>query len=72
MKLKIGDKVKIVSSPASAKHLVGCNGTIIEVRDSKYNFPYRVRFDSGFFYPVLASEIEKVSEKGKQLLLFEL
>ena len=70
MELKIGDKVRIIKNPYD--WIRGSEGVITEVRKPTREYRYRLWLCSketkrSFYYPVRDGEIEKVSEKGKQL-----
>lgn len=68
MEFKVGDKIKFVG--ISPTRWIGRVGIIDEVREHGREFPYSIKFNGDRFggYPVLMREIEKISEKGRQLL----
>ena len=70
MEYKIGDKIRIIKNPDD--WIRGSEGVITEVRHPNREYHYRVWLCSketkrSFYYPVRDDEIEKLSEKGKQL-----
>lgn len=65
MKLKVGDKVKLINYFEPL--LNGNIGIIIEVRKLGREYPYKIDFSS-FWLPVRRDEIEKVAIKGQQIL----
>lgn len=66
MKFKIGDKIKFIG--IVPKIFINMEGVIEEIRPPNRKFPYYIRFNNGHGYPVMKWEVEKVSEKGEQLL----
>ena len=70
MELKVGDKIRLVGT--IGEWIRGSEGVIIEVRPVNREYRYRLWLCSKetkrrFYYPVRDGEIEKVSEKGRQL-----
>ena len=67
MKYKVGDKVKVLEGWTQ---YTGRIGIIYEVRGEGRTFKYAAYFDGNRWdwQPFRPSEIEKVPEKGKQLL----
>lgn len=71
MSLKVGDKVRIIKNPY--KSVLGSEGVLTEVRPPEREYHYRgifysIHTKSSFHYPLRDDEIEKISEKGKQLM----
>ncbi len=68
LKFKIGDTVKINTKFPSPKD-VGKVCVVIRTREPTFTFEYDVKEKMSYWYcPVNETEIEKLSEKGKQLL----
>ncbi len=65
-KFKVGDIIKYINP--IPPHFTGQMGVIEEVRGRGKMYPYKILFDNGIWYPVLASDIEKIPIKGQQLL----
>ena len=77
MKFKVNDTVKIVcadevSSTHSTRSKIGQTGMIIKLSGVRF-IPYAIYFEAeNVTLNFTEEEIEKVSRKGEQLLLFEL
>ena len=70
-KFKVGDKVKVISEVFWIDaYFTNKKGVVVRVEWGGA-FPYGIKID-GIQIPVDECEIEKVSRKGEQLLLFEL
>ena len=67
MKLKVGDKVRLTKQAAWSEH-VGEVCVVTKLLDFDSEFICRVKYpSSGWECLMLPGEIEKVSEKGRQL-----
>ena len=70
MELKVGDKVKFVQCTTLNPKLWGQVCVICEVRDSRRDFPYLVKWGITGRLPVLDGEIEKLVIAGQLLFPF--
>ena len=71
MKLKIGDKVRIIKN--SYDWTLGSEGVLTEVRPPEGEYHYRgifydIHTKKSFHYPLRDDEVEKIVTKNQQLL----